>query len=355
MYSKAEVRFIFINFISIVSLFLLILAGGIVRSSGSGMGCPDWPKCFDQYIPPTDISQLPADYKIKYVAEREKKNKKFAQLLDKMGYRDLALKIRNDQSIKVPEEFNPNKTWTEYINRLIGAITGLLLVFTFFRSRIYFKKKPSIFWLSLINLFLVLFQAWLGSIVVSTNLLAWVITLHVLLALVILAISIYTWHKAKFKELSTSLEIIKSKLLYCTSILALIITTFQIAIGTRVRESIDAIIDAFPSLPRNQWILQLGHILNYHRDMAILTLLVNLAVYFLISKFYKKDNVVFNYINGVFILIISQIIVGSILSHLALPPIAQATHILLASLLFGAQFYLVLLIGQKPLVNYKIA
>src|ERR1700744_5135583 len=121
--SASKIRFQKFNLITIFSLFAVIIAGAVVRSTGSGMGCPDWPKCFGRYIPPTNSSELPKDYKSKYVAGNIAKNQRCARTLDVFGYSDLAKRIREDKSILVPEEFNAAKTWPEYVNRLLGEIT----------------------------------------------------------------------------------------------------------------------------------------------------------------------------------------------------------------------------------------
>jgi cytochrome c oxidase assembly protein subunit 15 len=170
MVPKSERRFVRLNLITIIITLLLILAGGIVRSTGSGMGCPDWPKCFGQYVPPTSVTQLPAGYEQKLLAGRIEKNERFARTLEKMGKVELAAKIREDKSILVTGEFNAAQTWTEYGNRLMGAITGFFLLGLAVFSFTYRKTGKRVIVLSIANLFLVAFQAWLGSIVVSTNL-----------------------------------------------------------------------------------------------------------------------------------------------------------------------------------------
>lgn len=38
--------------------FLLIAIGGAVRATGSGLGCPGWPKCFDRWVPPLEYHAL---------------------------------------------------------------------------------------------------------------------------------------------------------------------------------------------------------------------------------------------------------------------------------------------------------
>src|SRR6185295_1965554 len=108
-----------LTILALLAVYILILVGGIVRSTGSGMGCPDWPTCFGRFIPPTSVSQLPDDYKEQYAAYRNKKNEKFARYLSLIGLDNTAQQILSDKSILVEADFNPSKTWIEYFNRLV--------------------------------------------------------------------------------------------------------------------------------------------------------------------------------------------------------------------------------------------
>jgi len=344
MVSRSEQRFIRINFITIVVTLLVILAGGIVRSTGSGMGCPDWPKCFDRYIPPTAVSQLPANYKEKYVAGRIKKNEKFAKYLESMGKVKLADSIRHDKSITLPEEFNATKTWVEYVNRLTGVLAGIFLLLTVIYSFAYRKTAKRIIFLSILNIFVVGYQAWLGSIVVSTNLAQWVVTVHMLLAIVILAISIYTYNYAK--QLNKAPSVIMYRILWLKGFLlfTVLLSIIQIILGTEVRESVDVIAKSLSYALRDTWISKVGSVFSYHRDLAILVVIANAIVYKMVIDRFSGKAAPLLTARFILITLLIQLLSGFALAYIAFPPAAQALHILFSTLLFSLQFYLYLLV-----------
>lgn len=344
MLPPAEKRFLRINKLTIISLFVLILAGGVVRSTGSGMGCPDWPKCFDRLVPPTDASQLPAGYEEKYISGRKEKNERFANLLDRLGADDLANRIRHDEGILVHEEFNAAKTWTEYINRLVGAITGFLLLLCAVFSFTFFKTKKRIFIWSVLNVFAVACQAWLGSIVVSTNLTPWVITIHMLLALVILGISIYTYFKARSLRDKDLLINHTSSGIKWVAALSLLLIVVQVALGTTVREEIDLI--STTNAPRSEWLGLLGRDFDIHRTLAIVTAIVIVFLFFVVRSRFAPNTPQSRFTNWLLMLLVLQVVSALILNYFNVPPFAQTAHLVLASLLFGAQYYLMLLLGR---------
>ncbi len=344
MYPSTEKRFITVNRITIIVLFLVILAGGVVRSTGSGMGCPDWPKCFNQIIPPTDVSQLPVGYEEQYVEGRLKKNLRFANIVDVFGYKELADQIRHDESILVHEEFNVAKTWTEYINRLVGVVAGFALLFSAIYSFTYIKSKPSIFIWSVVNVFAVVLQAWLGSIVVSTNLMPWIITVHMLLALVIVGISIYTFYLSTTHRNKTILVNYPSTGLKALAIVSLILLLIQVVLGTEVREGIDHL--NAEGVARSQWIELLGDKYLIHRLLAYVTLILAVVYFYLVKSRFSKYSIQSKYAWVVLILVLLQMLSGIVLARFNVPAFAQTTHLVVASLFFGAQYYLMLLMTK---------
>lgn len=351
MIAKSENRFIRLNFITIIVTLLVVLAGGIVRSTGSGMGCPDWPKCFGQYVPPTSAKQLPADYKEKYVAQRLGKNERFAKTLEKLGKADLADSIRNDASIAEPEAFNVAKTWTEYGNRLVGVVAGFMMILLVIYSFAFKKSAKRIVVLSILNLIIVGFQGWLGSIVVSTNLMQWIVTVHMLLALIILGIQIYTYNYAK--QLHKERSVIMYRIAWLKGFLffTILISILQIILGTEVRESIDAISKSLQFNGRNTWVSKVGSLFSYHRDLAILVAVCNFVVYKMVKDRFSGKAWPLQTANYIIITLLVQVASGFLLSYMALPPYAQAIHILFATLLFCLQYYLYLLVYRTA--TYK--
>ncbi|MEY2969781.1 MAG: hypothetical protein RLZZ599_154 [Bacteroidota bacterium] len=220
---------------SLVFIFLVILAGSVVRATGSGMGCPDWPQCFGYNIPPTDVETL---------TWREGRSFEEGQMIllnnqfwvatsdfttsEAFEAENWTLFDRHDYTI-----FNPVHTWIEFINRLIGALSGLpvlaLAIFGVWGVRRNVWNAV----LAVGVLFLLLFEAWLGKIVVDGNLVPNQITIHMMgsVAIVLLLLAL----RARNTEGTFNYP----KGILRSMVLLLLLVVVQIFFGTQTRELVD--------------------------------------------------------------------------------------------------------------------
>jgi len=333
-----------LSLISLVAVYFLIFVGGVVRSTGSGMGCPDWPKCFGSWVPPTSEDQLPNNYKEVYSEKRVKKNERFASYLQFFGYQELANNILLDESIKTEQDFNASKTWVEYVNRLIGALTGLFIFLLFVSAISLFKHHKRLFWISFAALIAVGFQGWIGSIVVSTNLTAWIITVHMLLAILILCLLIYIY--VNRKGIQPSREAEGSYRFWILLILFFMLV--QIVLGTQVREAIDVIASQFQS--RGEWIDQLSWTFYIHRSFSLVILVAHLWFY---RKLYlvHKGGEYFKMVQWVAIFIVLEVLSGVGMAYGSVPAILQPIHLVLSVLIFGFLYQAYLLGARKSVLK----
>ncbi len=331
-----------ISFITVIAVYFLILIGGIVRSTGSGMGCPDWPKCFGSVIPPTSVNQLPKNYQEIYLEKRLAKNERFVATIDKLGFRETAKQIAEDKSILVEEEFNAIKTWIEYINRLIGVVIGLLIIGSLWKS---WKLRLVDKWIpinSLIALILVLFTGWIGSIVVSTNLLPWMITFHMLLALAVVSFLIYANHRAS--ELLTSIKNtyhIPSKVKNVL-LLGMFLMLIQVVLGTQVREQIDLVSTELGGLLREEWVERSGLSFLIHRSFSLVLLLVHVVYFLWAFKYIKRSSSVNQWSFFLMVSLIVEIATGISMAYFGIPAFLQPIHLVLGSIILGIQLVLIL-------------
>jgi heme a synthase len=331
--------------ITTLATVFLIWIGGWVRSTGSGMGCPDWPKCFGVWVPPTSEAGLPADYLEKYGEQRLKKNQRVAKTLTKLGFNDLAYLIQNDPSIFVHEPFNAYKTWTEYLNRVAGVLVGFFIFLTLIFSIRTRKLDKRLFWLSLFAFLGVGFEGWLGSLVVSTNLMPSFITVHMVLAMAILmaliSAAIIAWVREKPTEennLTISGNLISGGVVVCVLIL------IQIIIGTQVRENVDVVKAALGEKNHSEIIDNLGSVYSTHR---LFYYVVAAAVLFFafILRGPSKKGISFFTVKGVrfsailmVLSLICEVILGISMHRFGLPPVLQPLHLLFATVLFSAAY-----------------
>ena len=348
-------RFRFVGLLTVVSVYLLILVGGIVRSTGSGMGCPDWPKCFGQWVPPTKASQLPANYKEIYTAQRVAKNQKLARTLQRLGFAQVAGSIFAHPTQYIETDFNPVKTWIEYVNRLLGALIGVFVFLTVVFAWPYRRLDAPVFWLAFAAFFLTGVQGWLGSLVVSTNLLPVMVTIHMGLALVIVGLLLYAVDRSRRDDavISRAQAMEQRQLIDKPQHIAqlqgwlwlVILGTFiQIVLGTQVREQVDVVASAAGYVGRDNWVAKLGEAFTIHRSFSIVVLVLNSYVGFRLWQ--TRQPRLRRLVLAIMGLIGLEIVAGTMLASLGLPPLVQPVHLTLAAVLFGVEFLTLLAVGR---------
>ncbi len=116
--------------------YLQIALGGVVRVSGSGLGCPDWPLCHGRPYPAADIHSI-----------------------------------------------------IEYSHRTVGAVTGVLLIATVVVAwAVFRRRRPMVAWVATASLVAIAVEGALGGVVVVNQLASWLVLIHLGLAMIILGV-----------------------------------------------------------------------------------------------------------------------------------------------------------------------
>jgi len=334
--------------VSLALVYLVIIAGALVRMTGSGMGCPDWPKCFGYYIPPTEVSEIEFkpehDYKkgqVIIVEEALQVASKDFKSGSQYSETNWNAYTKHDYAI-----FNPWHTWVEYMNRLAGALAGIVILIMAVLSFSKWRIKKRITLLSWLTVFLMGFQAWLGATVVYSVLSPVKITVHMLMALVIVAILIYLMQLTTLNTLSK----FKKRSFQNLMIFAILFTLVQITLGTQVRQLIDDQVKMLGYGTNQQWLANPSITFYVHRSFSILVLLVNLILWWQ----NRKLALGFNKMNWILILIFVEILTGMAMYYLDFPILSQPLHLVIATLLFGFQFYVLLEVFRAPIKSKSL-
>ena len=319
---------------------MLFAIGGLVRSTGSGMGCPDWPKCFGEYIPPASEADLPANYEEYFKIQRIEKTERFVKLLHALGMNEFASSIEQNLNLEEKHTFNVTKAYVEYGNRLWGALTGIIVFLTLLASLPFLKSDKRIFFLTLFGFIMVFVNAFLGAVVVNANLLSGLVTVHFLAAFA--AISFFILARIRVKGIKLESSISKSLMWIAVGLLT--VTIIQIIFGTQVRviynqlePQSNAIISAIDSYANYQW----------HRILAILTLLLTSFQYVKIKRETNEDSIA-KLALFLPVLTLVQITLGVLLIYANWIAFSKLFHITIGAAIFVIQFYICTLLIRAP-------
>lgn len=304
-------------FLTTVATYLLIFIGGLVRVSGAGLGCPDWPKCFGRWIPPVSASQLPAG-------------------MD-------------------PATFNFTLAWIEYFNRFVGVVIGILILITAIMAIKYYRHVKRILYPSIIAALLVAYQGWQGSQVVSSKLEPLVVSVHTVLALIIVSLLIYVTQQAYYMERRDEGEGAKLPKKVSVEVGILwIVTIIQVLLGTRLRGAVEILQRKYPLSPDSDVIGMIGGENYVHVVLGVVIIGFAFHVAHVVLKYSDKISTLARQsVYGIIILMIAQLILGFLLFVIGMPALIQVFHLWVAALFVG--LLLVLYSASKRMTGGEYA
>jgi len=306
------------------------------------MGCPDWPKCFGYYIPPTEVDQVlwkpgKSYFEGQMIVHEDVLYESNADMTSATAFSptNWTEYTKHDYA-----KFNARHTWIEYINRLMGALSGFFVFGLFVMGFIGWRKgrlKGLDVFLGFILLILLGFQAWLGKTVVDSNLAPLKITFHMFGALAIVALLLWMIKRAQGNESIVPVSIKKIGWI----VFALLLV--QIYLGTQVRQEVDTVVSQYNHEQRELWMdtVDQTSIFKIHRSFVWLLL----AAFGWMLWQSKKANVWGHPQKAIAVLLALEMVVGIVLAKLDIPALGQPTHLMLACLLFSYVFWI--LLGRK--------
>ncbi len=322
--------------ITLCCLVLLIFVGAIVRVTGSGLGCPDWPTCWGCLIPPTQAQQIDV------------------QKLDLEKFKRHAARHGIDPETitqdTILESFDPVHTWIEFINRLTSLPLGLaalmLALFSFAAKR---HRRWMIFlsWVSLLD---VIANAVMGAMVVRSGLKPGIITAHLALAflLIIVLVSVI-WLTRSQGGLAASTPVSNKSRLLWVSLIFFGCLFGEGILGSQVREQTDQLIkvtesadnDSGEKADRSVWIESLEKTLVYkiHRSFSW-TLLATGLLIFVWSR--KLTSISANEPKIILAIVLAMMIMGIIMAHIAVFQVVQVLHVGFTSILLAVTWHWIL-------------
>jgi cytochrome c oxidase assembly protein subunit 15 len=312
-------------------VFLLFFFGGLVRATGSGMGCPDWPKCFGKTIPPMSEDELPEGYEEEFKTQRLEKINRLVAVLKAIGLNKKAAELESNKHILKSHPYNKAQMLIEWINRLVGALSGLFALIAFILSFQFLRTMRWKFVWTLLAFIGILVNAFLGSIVVQTNLLEGMVSIHFIAAFLTFMAFVLAWNYGKTLPADW-----KSPGQAQLMKMLLVFTAVQVITGTFSREAVDLMHRAGEILTTHN-LGELGSNFILHRVLAIL-LLVGFGFYYLRERKTSRKGPFKQLTLGMLALIILQIVSGTVNILQDFPAGTQVLHITLGAGSFALCF-----------------